>query len=96
MLSQRPDQRPSSAEVVKFVEADLAAFLRHSERMNRFSPEEEITQLTKYLPSGQSLGLMPDRQKRLLKSRLDELKSAKGLEKELREKAEALCAHLDG
>jgi serine/threonine protein kinase len=79
-LTKDPKDRISAAEIVSIASTELAAFLRSTQRIGKFSPIEELQQYMKYLPDKDMASLMPRAQRDSLKSQLETLKTAQGLE----------------
>jgi serine/threonine protein kinase len=79
LLDRDPSKRGKAVEVVRYCEYELAAFVRRSEDVGRFSPSQEVQQLSDYLPGKETLALMPHSEKHKLKMKLHDLKMSKGL-----------------
>jgi serine/threonine protein kinase len=94
LLDRDPAQRGKAADVVRYCENELAAFVRRSEDVRRFSPSEEVQQLCDYLPSRQTLALMPHSEKHKLSVKLQDLKKSKGLTDVQKQKIKELEARL--
>lgn len=93
-LNRDPTKRGTAGDLAQMCEKKLAALLRVSEGLSRFSPSEELKQLRTYLPAADILSLMPDSLKIELKSRLQILKDAKGLTSQQKVDIEVLSARL--
>ncbi|TAJ91168.1 hypothetical protein EPO44_14680 [bacterium] len=93
-LTRDPGKRVGAARLVKTCEGELAAFLRGSEGLGRFSPAEELQQLKAYLPEASVLALMPHSQKHDLKELLKRLEAAKGLTQDQEKDIEELTSRL--
>jgi serine/threonine protein kinase len=91
-LERDPDKRLEAAALVKLVQRELAAFVRVPIGARRFSPSEELQQLSAYLPDKSVLALMPHSQKHDLKRQLGNLKSAKGLSAQQKQEIDDLLA----
>jgi len=81
-LEKNPERRCTAKELAEEAEKVLSAFLRKHTPNSRFSPEEEILQLQKYLPEKEILNLMPMSQKEFLKERLIKLRESAGISAE--------------
>jgi serine/threonine protein kinase len=79
-LEKDQNKRSTASDLIKTAETELAAFLRTSKTIRKFSPSEELQQLVDFLPDPDILNLMPISQKDALKKKLTELKSAQGFD----------------
>jgi len=93
-LERNPEDRISASELVRESETHLSAVLRFREGYSNFSPSEEIEQLSRYLPDKKVLSLMPESQRRELRSRFAFLKSKKGLPKDKTEQLKSIESRL--
>lgn len=91
-LEKDPSRRCSAMDLIKDAEKQLSAFLRKYSHNGRFSPLDELHQLTNYLPDKEILKLMPEAQKQALKGRITKLKDVHGFDKEQKHQADELLS----
>lgn len=94
-LEREPKKRSSATELVKIAEDQLSAFLRKSSPSGKFSPLEVLNQLKNYLPMNPIvLKLMPSTQKDAFKKKLEDLKSAKGFDRDQKKEIDSLLERI--
>ena len=94
-LSKNSSERISAADLVKFAEEELAAFLRPSGGQSMFSPAEEVDQLHSTLSQTEMFKLMPGSEKHRLRVRLEELLNIKHLPSATQDRLKGLTAKLE-
>jgi serine/threonine protein kinase len=94
-LVRDPKERGSANEISNLAERELAVFLRRQSQVGRFSPLEEINQITSFLPSVEILKLMPETEREALLGRLQELSATPGLNVNEKEKITTLFNHMN-
>lgn len=79
MLERKPQSRIEAHELLRKAEAELSAVLRFSEGSTHISLSQEIEQLKRFLPAQSILALLPEAQRRELRSKVERLGTSKGL-----------------
>lgn len=79
MLERKPQSRIEARELLRQAETELSAVLRFSEESTYISPSREIEQLKRFLPNKSILAVLPEAQRRELRSRVERLSTSKGL-----------------
>ncbi len=94
MLEREPRNRGNTHEILRNAENELSAVLRFARDTSHISVSEEIKQLYNYLPSKTILKLLPENQRRELRTRIERLREAKGLSTEEVGKLETITSKL--
>jgi len=89
-LDKDPSKRATSRILLERIDRDLSQFLRTHSDNGRFSPLEELQQLSRYLPDEPTLRLMPMHERQSLRSRLEKLRLIQNLEHEQQQHIESL------
>lgn len=91
MLCRDPNSRISSAELVERARTELSAFLRSpASGAGRFSPVDELSQLSKHLPTREILVTMPIARKQSLRNRMVQLQGTPGFSETQRDQINSL------
>lgn len=79
MLERKPESRIEAHDLRRQAETELSAVLRFGKESTYISPSEEVGQLRRFLPNESILALLPQAQRRELRSRVERLRTSKGL-----------------
>jgi serine/threonine protein kinase len=96
MLRRDPADRPTTAEVLKRAERELAAYLRHTSATagGKFSPVQELQQIEELLSQEHTVRLIPLHKKQQLTARLTAMKAISGFEHDTDERIADLVSRL--
>jgi hypothetical protein len=94
MLDSNPETRIPAAALLALADKELAGFLRRQSDAGRFSVVDEIDQLCRFLPLGDSIRVMPITEREALTQKLQEFRDTQGLPQTATERVKDLLQRI--